>query len=67
MSTTSGKPGAEKDPQREQLDRSFERATEQEPQEYRNKSSGKKQVEIGSDKTDEPIKGMDAPETPGER
>ena len=49
------------------MDRTFERATQQQPQEYRNKTSWKKQVEIGADKTADPIKGLDAPETPSGR
>ena len=66
MSNQSKTPGADEQ-QRKQVDRTFERATQQQPQEYRNKSSEKKQVEIGADKTADPIKGLDAPDTPSGR
>ena len=66
MTTQPEKPGADEE-QRKQVDQTFERATEQQPQEYRNKASEKKQVEIGGDKTADPIKGLDAPESPSGR
>jgi hypothetical protein len=66
MTAKPENPGTDEQ-QRKQLDRSFERATEQQPQDYRNKASEKKQVEIGADKTADPIKGLDAPETPDGR
>ena len=66
MTTQPEKPEADEQ-QRKQVDRTFERATQQQPQEYRNKASEKKQVEIGADKTADPIKGLDAPETPSGR
>ena len=63
MTPTPEKPAAD-ERQRKELDRNFERATEQQPQDYRNKAIEKKQVEIGSDKTDDPIKGLDTPQSP---
>ena len=56
------KPAADDEQQRRQLDRSFEHATEDQPKEYRNESIEDKQVEIGADKTADPIKGLDTPE-----
>jgi len=61
------KPAADDEQQRRQLDRSFEHATEDQPKEYRNESIEEKQVEIGADKTADPIKGLDTPETSGKR
>jgi hypothetical protein len=49
--------------QREDLEKSFERSTEQQPETYRGEATDDKVVEIGRDKTKAPIRGIDAPES----
>jgi hypothetical protein len=51
--------------QRDKLDDSMKKATEQEPENFKDKATDEKKVEIGPEMTDEPIKGIDAPERPG--
>lgn len=48
--------------QRETLRRSQRKATEQEPQNFRDESNADKTVEVGPDMTDKPIEGVDPPE-----
>ena len=68
MSVTHERPdsGNSGNEQREQLDDSFDKATAQQPKNYRDEASDEKKVEIGRDKTKAPIKGLDAPEAPEE-
>lgn len=51
--------------QRKQLDESLKKATEQEPENFKDEATDEKKVEIGPEMTEEPIKGIDAPERPG--
>jgi hypothetical protein len=51
--------------QRDRLEESFEKATEQEPSNFRDEATEDKVVEIPADKTNDPIRGIDAPERPG--
>ena len=53
------------DRQREALERSEKKATEQQPESFKDKATEEKVVEIGPDMTDAPIKGIDSPERPG--
>lgn len=59
MAATTPRP----EDQRKELDESFERSTEQQPENYRGEATDDKVVEIGPDKTKAPIRGIDAPET----
>ncbi|HEX6707448.1 MAG TPA: hypothetical protein VF169_22005 [Albitalea sp.] len=65
MSTLPEKPGAGDEDQRKALEESEKKATEQEPENFKDKATGEKHVEVGPDMTDAPIKGIDAPERPG--
>jgi flagellar motility protein MotE (MotC chaperone) len=65
MSTSPEKPGAQDDEQRKALEESQKKATEQEPENFKDKATDEKVVEIGPDMKDAPIKGIDAPERPG--
>ena len=65
MSTSTEKPSAQDDEQRKALEESEKRATEQQPENFKDKATDEKVVEIGPDMTDAPIKGIDAPERPG--
>jgi hypothetical protein len=65
MSTNTEKPSAEDDDQRKALEQSEKKATEQEPENFKDKATDEKVVEIGPDMTNAPIKGIDAPERPG--
>lgn len=51
--------------QREALRESQRRATEAEPANFQDESNEDKVVEIGPDKTDDPIHGIDPPDTAG--
>ena len=51
--------------QRDELEESFEKATEKEPSNFRDEANEDKIVEIPADKTNDPIRGIDAPERPG--
>lgn len=51
--------------QREALEESERRATEAQPDNYKDESTDAKVVEIGGDLTDDPIKGIDPDESPG--
>ena len=49
--------------QREALKESARKAARQQPQNYKDKATDEKQVEIGPDVTDAPIKGIDPAES----
>lgn len=51
--------------QREALGESFQDATTEEPETFRDAANGDKVVEIPEDKTDDPIHGLDPAESPG--
>ena len=54
------------DSQREALERSEKKAAEPQPENYKDKETEEKLVEIGPDVTADPIKGIDPePKTPG--
>ena len=59
MSATTEQPGTQVDKQREALKQSEKKATEQQPETFKDKSTDEKVVEIGPDVTDAPIKGID--------
>lgn len=48
--------------QREALRRSEKRATEKQPDNFKDESTADKTVEIGPDMSEEPIKGIDPPQ-----
>jgi len=60
-------PGAQDDDQREALEQSEKKATEHQPDNFKDKATYEKVVEIGPDMTDAPIHGIDAPERPSSR
>jgi len=51
--------------QREKLEDSFEKSTVKQPETFRDEANEDKTVEIPPDKTKTPIRGIDAPESPG--
>ena len=51
--------------QREALRESQRDATDEEPANFQDESTERKVVEIGPDKTDDPIHGIDPPDTAG--
>ena len=53
--------------QRKALGRSEKKATEQQPDSFKDKASAEKVVEIGPDMTDQPIKGIDPSQQRGSR
>ncbi|WP_280154805.1 hypothetical protein [Piscinibacter sp. XHJ-5] len=59
------KPDARGQDQREQIEDSMKKATEQEPENFKDKATDEKKVEIGPEMQQAPIKGIDAPERPG--
>jgi hypothetical protein len=65
MSNIPEKPGADDQGQREALEQSEKKATEQQPENFKDKATDEKHVEVGPDMTQAPIKGIDAPERPG--
>jgi len=65
MNTTTEHPGAPDKGQREALEQSQKKATEQQPENFKDEATDEKHVEIGPDMTNAPIKGIDAPERPG--
>jgi hypothetical protein len=65
MNTITKQPSAQDDGQREALEKSEKKATEQQPENFKDKATEEKLVEVGPDMTDAPIKGIDAPERPG--
>ena len=65
MGTIIKQSKVQQDAQREALEQSEKRATEQQPESFKDKETGEKLVEIGPDVTDEPIKGIDAPDRRG--
>jgi hypothetical protein len=52
-------------PQRKQLDESLKKATEEQPETFKDKATDEKKVEVGPEMNEAPIKGIDAPERPG--
>lgn len=65
MNTTPKNPGSKNEDQRKDLEKSEKKATREEPENYKDEPTDKKIVEIGPDVTDDPIKGIDAPERTG--
>jgi hypothetical protein len=65
MSTKPEQPAAQGDDQRKALEDAQKKATEQEPENFKDKATGEKNVEVGPEMTKDPIKGIDAPERPG--
>jgi len=63
--TAATTPAADAPSQREALEQSERAATEQQPDNFRDEANAEKIVEIGPDKTDDPIKHIDPPESPG--
>lgn len=59
----TGTPGRQD--QREKLEKSFEKSTAKQPETFRDEANEEKTVEIPPDKTETPIRGIDAPEQPG--
>jgi hypothetical protein len=57
-------PSAQDDGQREALEQSEKKATEQQPESFKDKATDEKIVEIGPHMADAPIKGIDPPERP---
>ena len=55
-------PSAQDDDQREALEQSEKKATEQQPDNFKDIATNEKVVEIGPDMTDAPIHGIDAPQ-----
>jgi len=51
--------------QRRELEDSFEKSTQRQPETFRDQANEHKHVEIPPDKTRTPIRGIDAPEEPG--
>ena len=62
MSKITKKSSVKDDGQRHALERSEKKATEQQPDSFKDDATGKKKVEIGPDMTDAPIKGIDPEE-----
>jgi hypothetical protein len=60
-------PSAQDDDQREALEQSEKKATEQQPDNFKDKATYEKVIEIGPDMTDAPIQGIDPPERPSSR
>jgi hypothetical protein len=54
-------PSVQDDGQREALEQSEKKASEQQPENYKDEATGEKVVGIGPDVTDAPIKGIDPP------
>ena len=59
MIATSTPSTVQDDGQREALERSEKKAAEPQPENYKEKETEEKLVEIGPDVTDDPIKGID--------
>ncbi len=64
MGTITKQPNVQDDGQRDALEQSEKKATEKQPESFKDKATGEKVVEIGPDVTDAPIKGIDPPERP---
>ena len=62
MNTITKQPSVKDDGQREALKESEKKATEQQPESFKDVATDEKLVEIGPDVTDAPIKGIDPPE-----
>jgi len=58
-------PPVQNDDQREALEQSEKKATERQPENFKDESTDEKVVEIGPDLTDNPIKGIDPDERRG--
>lgn len=59
MSTTNPPPVVHADKQREALEQSEKKAAEKQPGSFKDRATEEKVVEIGTDLTDDPIKGID--------
>ena len=66
MSTTPQKPATPQSDQRKALEESEKDAKRKQPENYQEESTDEKIVEIGPDLEDDPIKGIDPPESPKE-
>jgi hypothetical protein len=66
MSQPKQQPTGSPEEQRDALERSERRATTTQPQNFRDEANAEKTVEIGPDKTDHPIQGID-PEDRGRK
>jgi hypothetical protein len=62
MNTVSNTSDATSDDQREALEQSEKNAAEKQPGSYKEKATEEKLVEIGPDRSDNPIKGIDPAE-----
>ena len=51
--------------QRDKVEDSMKKATEQQPENFKDQATDEKKVEVGPEMKDAPIKGIDAPERPG--
>jgi hypothetical protein len=67
MNASTDTSPAQNDDQREALERSERAATERQPENFKDSSTKEKKVEIGPDMTDDPIKGIDPDERPGNK
>jgi hypothetical protein len=65
MKIANQQPSAQSDDQRKALEKSEKKATEQQPESFKDEATKDKVVEVGPDMADSPIKGIDAPEKPG--
>lgn len=63
--TKPASPDAAGDNQRETLEQSERRASEKQPDNYKDESTDEKVVEVGGDLTADPIKGIDPDESAG--
>ena len=61
MSHTTEQVGGPDDGQREALEQSEKKAAEHQPENFKDKATDEKLVEIGPDLTEAPIKGIDPP------
>ena len=59
MKIVNEQPGTQDDGQRKALAESEKKATEQQPESFKDKAPEKKVVEVGPDMADAPIKGID--------
>jgi hypothetical protein len=65
MSIPTKQSSVQNDGQREALEKSEKKAAEPQPENFKDKETDEKLVEIGPDVTQAPIKGIDPPERPG--
>ncbi len=67
MNDSTTTPAASGEQQRDALEQSEKKATEQQPDSFKDKATAEKVVEIGPDITAEPIKGIDPAQQRGSR